>query len=146
MSDLISREAAIALAKDLVVGEYRHRCIDPDDIRELPAIDAAQIVRCKDCSHRGSTGCMVVMFRGQYFPEGYCFLGERDTEKADDRNMATWIPLGHRSGFLCHPYSEYYKCSSCGYEQYTLFMDSPAMCPNCLSRMKMKERKQDAED
>ena len=51
MSDLISREAAIALAKDIVVGEYRHRCIDPDNIRELPAIDAVQGVRCKDCKY-----------------------------------------------------------------------------------------------
>ena len=66
--------------------------------------------------------------------------------RAADRNTAAWIPLGHISRFLAHPYSEYYKCSSCGYEQYTLFMDPPAVCPHCLSGMKMKERKQDAED
>ena len=42
MDDLISRQAAINLAKDICVttedgGIYRHRCIDPDEIRELPS-------------------------------------------------------------------------------------------------------------
>ena len=40
MNDLISRQAAIDLAKDICVptkdgSTYRHRCIDPDAIREL---------------------------------------------------------------------------------------------------------------
>ena len=46
MSDLISRQAVLNLAKDLVVptkdGEYRHRCIDPDDVRELPSAQPEQ--------------------------------------------------------------------------------------------------------
>lgn len=42
MNDLISRQAAINLAKDIYVPTedgciYRHRCIDPDEIRELPS-------------------------------------------------------------------------------------------------------------
>lgn len=49
MNDLISREAVIALAKDIVVpmpnGEYRYRCIDPQQVRELPN---AQPERKKD--------------------------------------------------------------------------------------------------
>lgn len=41
--DCISRQAAIALAKDICVPTkdgtvYKHRCIDPDEIRELPPI------------------------------------------------------------------------------------------------------------
>lgn len=41
MPDLIDRQAAIDLAKDICVPTkdgsiYRHRCIDPDAIRELP--------------------------------------------------------------------------------------------------------------
>lgn len=46
-----------------------------------------------------------------------------------------WIPLGHRPGYLKHPFSEDYKCSVCGYEQYTLFMGPPAQCPACGSSM-----------
>ena len=50
--DYISREAATALAKDIIVptkdgGTYRHRCIDPQDIRELPAADVRPVVRGK---------------------------------------------------------------------------------------------------
>lgn len=42
MSDLISRKAVLALAKDIYVPTkdgtiYRHRCIDPGDIAELPS-------------------------------------------------------------------------------------------------------------
>lgn len=42
-NDLISRRKALDLAKDIIVptkdgGVYRHRCIDPDEIRELPSI------------------------------------------------------------------------------------------------------------
>ena len=42
MDDLIERQAAIDLAKDLCVPTkdgsiYRHRCVDPDAIRELPS-------------------------------------------------------------------------------------------------------------
>jgi len=40
--DLISREAVLSLAKEIVVpqegGDYRHRCIDPQDVRELPSV------------------------------------------------------------------------------------------------------------
>lgn len=40
--DYISRQAALNLAKDICVPTedgsiYRHRCIDPDEIRELPS-------------------------------------------------------------------------------------------------------------
>lgn len=44
MSDLISRQAVIALAKDICVPTkdgtvYKHRCIDPDAIKELPSAE-----------------------------------------------------------------------------------------------------------
>lgn len=57
MTDYIRREAAIALAKDIVVPTkdgcyYRHRCIDPQDITELPAADVVEVVRCRDCKYR----------------------------------------------------------------------------------------------
>ena len=53
MDDLISRQAALALAKDISVPTkdgsiYRHRCIDPDAIRELPSA-WKEIIRCEDC-------------------------------------------------------------------------------------------------
>ena len=72
MSNLISREAALALAKDIVVGEYRHRCIDPDCIRELPTIDAVPVVRCKDCKHKRR-----YKFPPKYDEKDYCEKHEK---------------------------------------------------------------------
>lgn len=47
MTDYISREAVLAFAKDIIVptkdgGIYRHRCIDPCDIRDIPAADVRE--------------------------------------------------------------------------------------------------------
>lgn len=57
MADYISREAAIALAKDIIVPtkdgyDYRHRCIDPQDITELPAADVRPVVHEPDDRER----------------------------------------------------------------------------------------------
>ena len=51
MSDYISREAVLALTHEIHIPEvgYRHRCIDPQDIRELPAADVRPVVLCRDC-------------------------------------------------------------------------------------------------
>lgn len=55
---LIDRECAITLAHDICIplpdGVYKHRCIDPDAISELPTIDAVPVVRCKYCKHWNS--------------------------------------------------------------------------------------------
>lgn len=55
MDDLISRQAAIALAKDIIVptkdgSAYKHRCIDPDEIRELPSVQPEK--QCDSCRYR----------------------------------------------------------------------------------------------
>lgn len=52
-TDMISRQAALALAKDICVHikdgtVYRHRCIDPQQIMDLPSAQP-EIIRCKDC-------------------------------------------------------------------------------------------------
>lgn len=40
--DLISRKTVLGLTRDICVptkdGEYRHRCVDPQDVMELPSI------------------------------------------------------------------------------------------------------------
>ena len=56
MDDLISREAAIEAAldgADYWDGGYspeRERCIR-EYMAKVPAVDAVQVVRCKDCRH-----------------------------------------------------------------------------------------------
>ena len=63
-----------------------------------------------------------------------CPLNELEEEEE-----GIWISLGHVRGPLSHPYSETFKCSICGYEQYTLFMNPPNKCPHCKANMKMQE-------
>ena len=45
--DLISRRAVLKFAKDIIFKypdgtEYKHRCIDPDDVRKLPSAESEQ--------------------------------------------------------------------------------------------------------
>lgn len=56
-------------------------------------------------------------------------------QKQNAGERGEWIPLGHRMGLMKHPYSLDYKCSLCGYEEYTLLMPPPDTCPNCGARM-----------
>lgn len=84
MSDLIDRQAAIALAKDIIVPikdgtAYKYRCIDPDAIKELPSAEP-DTVRCKDCIWRLGTDCT----RFAEVPvtnEDYCSRGERKQKR-----------------------------------------------------------------
>lgn len=56
MDDLISRRAVLALARDLTfegmdeLKYYKYRCIDPNDVQELPSVQP-EVIRCKDCKH-----------------------------------------------------------------------------------------------
>jgi len=54
-----------------------------------------------------------------------------------------WIQLGHRMGTLKHPMSVDYKCSLCGFEEYTLFIDPPMECRNCGGVMTKIVRKEE---
>jgi hypothetical protein len=61
--DCISRQAAVALAKDIIVptkdgSTYKHRCIDPDEIRKLPSAQP-EAKDCSGCRHGrfGDTVC-----------------------------------------------------------------------------------------
>ena len=58
MAEYIKREKVLALAKDICVPtkwgtEYRHRSIDPMDVRELPAADVRPVVRGEWCARNG---------------------------------------------------------------------------------------------
>lgn len=92
MADYIDRQAAIALAKDIVVptnkGEYRHRCIDPYDVYELQAADIEPVkhghwewqgdsfFKCDVC---GKSTRMGFDFSGKYYPTPYCpYCGARN--------------------------------------------------------------------
>lgn len=60
-------------------------------------------------------------------------------EKPEPDGEAEWINLGHRIEPFAHPYSEYWKCSRCGHEQYVIGI-IPDICPNCHAKMKVRGR------
>ena len=45
MKEYIEREAVLALTHEIHIPEvdYRHRCIDPQDVREIPAADVVEV-------------------------------------------------------------------------------------------------------
>jgi hypothetical protein len=104
MSELISREAAIAEITSWIFtdedlegegDEYRYfnrglkRAIKA--LAEVPAVDAVEVVRCKDCKQRGLPSCP--MWHEEYFydeddggdyytfdnttDDGYCHCGAK---------------------------------------------------------------------
>lgn len=79
--DLIDRQAAIALAKDIIVPikdgtAYKYRCIDPDSIKELPS--ECNVIYCRDCrfyiGHRCQATRGLDDWRNQ---DDYCSRAER---------------------------------------------------------------------
>lgn len=86
MKEYIDREAAISLSKDIIVPQasgvdYKHRCIDPQDIREIPAADVVPVVRCRECKYHnkprlGFCERHLVRTNGNDF----CSYGERKGE------------------------------------------------------------------
>ena len=70
-------------AKALGHSFYKLFAVD-EIIDQMPTVDAVEVVRCKDCKHRGSNLCP--METVELYPwfgtkdEAFCFYGERRTE------------------------------------------------------------------
>lgn len=93
-SDLISRRAAISLAKDICVPDkdgsvYRHRCIDPYDITELSS--AQQWIPCSErLPEDGTYLC--------WESQGFCYIdvfknGNWNLHNQLNANCIAWMPL-----------------------------------------------------
>lgn len=112
MADLIDRQAAIALAKDICVPikdgtVYKHRCIDPDAIKGLPSVQTDQ----QECEK-----CIFQSFK-QFQPE-----------RKTGRWKITDLPKGKMK-----------YCSECGFGQYIADERQYRFCPNCGARMEEQE-------
>ena len=89
--DLIDRQAALdALSRGFGCG---HVCRNA--IKRIPAIDAIEVVRCKDCKHlfdgeHNANCCEVLMEKAKWLIEitvdenWYCADGERRTDERAD--------------------------------------------------------------
>lgn len=91
MSDLISRSELIAKIKPPVEGEYA-TLVSLASVRKMllnfansvPSVDAAEVVRCKDCEHFlpekmlcTHEGNMVFNTGKTTYPNCFCSYGER---------------------------------------------------------------------
>ena len=90
-NDLISRSALlerrIYVCEDGYDGAYM---VMQTDIEHAPAVDAVEVVRCKDCKHwmKDVPGCTDFVGRcelANYMvgANGYCVYGERRVDDAD---------------------------------------------------------------
>lgn len=94
MSDLISRSALkMAFEEDGHLSAYIEEYID-----DVPAVDAAPVVRCRDCKHRGTDYCPMLQEIEDYDEDagwdywyvdntdddGYCHMGAKMDGGAKD--------------------------------------------------------------
>ena len=92
--DLISRSALLKKAemrghclRPLVTAF--HMCVDVKDIEKAPAVDAVEVVRCKDCVYWPKAkvnrkGFLICPARGmEITAKDFCSYGERRADNAD---------------------------------------------------------------
>lgn len=114
-------------------------------MNEIPTImmpSAPAIVRCKNCVHYHPNGtykaCDALSGKdGSNIPvedDFFCAFGEKNY--FNKGKTGEWVLLGHLMRPMDHPYSLWYKCSLCGYEEYTLFFPAPGRCPHCGADMR----------
>ncbi len=73
MTDLISRQAALAEAYDVVIDGSVFKVVQVETLYGLPTIDAVPVVRCKDCKHYREGKVLS--------PQNFCFrLKDRNGE------------------------------------------------------------------
>lgn len=89
--DLISRSALTDAIVDLLVFEWGYEGIEASVKRifsEIPAVDAVEVVRCKDCKHyhdfETHFDCNHVCGMDSVQPNDFCSCGERRAEDATD--------------------------------------------------------------
>jgi len=94
MADLISRSALLEKLNLLAryEDEWRQTCILGvcKTIEYAPAVDAVEVVRCKDCKHwlKDVVGCTDAIGRCEWAnymvgAVGYCVYGERKENETD---------------------------------------------------------------
>lgn len=90
-NDLISRSALRAEAIEMEIfqpygGDGSCMGVTVGTIDCAPAVDAVEVVRCKDCIYKEITDCCPAQSYGFYMPhDWYCPMGiKKDVEVQDD--------------------------------------------------------------
>ena len=81
-NDLISRSALLSKRRTIKPPEcnsceYEHmEYVRAEDVQNAPAVDAVEVVRCKDCGRRNLIG--LCAYTNKFVPDGgFCYLGKR---------------------------------------------------------------------
>lgn len=98
MSDYISREAALEKVIEVkhrdpeLSGVVWHRYIRESDLKDIPAADVVEVVRCEYCKHllrdltaRKHHMCMRLRFPQIVNLDDFCRHGERSNNELDKR-------------------------------------------------------------
>ena len=117
--------------------------LDKEPYNNYPTADVRKNVRGHWIKKKGSLWTLATCsVCGELSVEGdkpfcpNCGAEMENSLAMNKKTKAEWICLGHRMGFCKHPDSVDYKCSNCGYEEYTLFFPPPDKCPNCGADMR----------
>ena len=127
MDDLISRQAVLDLAKDLKFDNveglkyYRYRCIDPDAVRELPAVKIEYDVRFADEDH--------VWIEGNRQYISIRRFQEAVASSRQERKTGFW---------MIRKFGADAKCSNCGRSFNDVYDldDYDGFCRHCGAQMK----------
>lgn len=82
--EIVEKQAVLALAKDICIPNkdgtvYKHRCIDPDDIKDLPS--ECNIIYCIDCMFYLGHRCQATRGLDDWRSyDDYCSRAERRTD------------------------------------------------------------------
>lgn len=78
MSDLISRHAILRKAEPMHDGMRHCSAVNAKYIYTAPAVDAVEVVRCKDCKHwTDATECGLASFPWYRDPHDFCSAGRK---------------------------------------------------------------------
>lgn len=91
MAEYIKREAALAICEEEYREQLRTLNYAGDSvawnighaIKELPAVDAEPVVRCKDCKYRDGTPGQPNILCAQMHEDDFCSYCERKEESHD---------------------------------------------------------------
>lgn len=123
--DLINRKYVIRITEETGALETQRR------VKELPAVDAVQVVRCKDCINRSDRpdpfmkGKIQCKISGAWYPmDGYCQSGAKRQSRDDDTTIEEIKAALVKASEICKSH----RCANCQLR----YIDKESGIPMCL--------------
>ena len=99
-------------------------------LEDRPSVDNKLFICDRKMCERCSPDCYITSdMNHRARTDTVVFInGDRVVVKSEEIKYPHWINLGHLGRSGDHPYSVWYKCSECGFEQYWWMTEK---CPHC---------------